>query len=225
MTKVLVVEDEPDVRLAVRVLLQNAGFDVLEAVNGREALRLLFDGRPDLVLLDVTMPELDGWQTLDRLRDMGDVPILMLTARDAESDRVRGLNAGADDYLVKPFGGQELIARVNALLRRAPAAQESKGSVQSGSLLLDLLRRRAFFAGSELELTALEFRVLCELVSHADQVLSEEQLLRRAWNDPSGIGPERVKFLIHRLRKKLAAADAPTGLIESVRGSGYRYRP
>ena len=119
---ILVVDDDPDLRDLVRELLERAGHSVRTAANGREALKLLFDVRPQLIVLDVTMPDIDGWATLERVRDVTDVPVLMLTARDAELEKVRGLKAGADDYVTKPFGRQELLARVEALLRRSRGA-------------------------------------------------------------------------------------------------------
>jgi len=225
VTRILVIDDEADIRQAVTLMLGRAGYEVIEAANGREGLRRFHAETPDLVLLDVAMPELDGWQTLDRLRDMSEVPVLMLTARGLESDRVRGLDAGADDYLVKPFSGQELLARIRAILRRVTATAESRDSIEHGDLLLDLLQRRVSYDGAEIRLTPLEFRVLQALASHPGNVLSEEQLLERAWNDPSEVGIERVKFVIHRLRRKLATSGVPAGLIESVRASGYRFRP
>jgi len=225
VTRILVIDDEADIRHALALMLTRGGYEVIEAANGREGLRRFHGEKPDLVLLDVAMPELDGWQTLDRLRDMSEVPVLMLTAHALESDRVRGLDAGADDYLVKPVGGQELLARVRAILRRVTAIPETRDSIERGDLVLDLLQRRVVYDGAEINLTALEFRVLHALASHPGNVLSEEQLLERAWNDPSEVGVERVKFVIHRLRRKLSAAGVPEGLIESVRASGYRFRP
>jgi DNA-binding response OmpR family regulator len=127
-SSVLVVDDELDVRTLIRLLLERAGLDVTEASSGREALRRLHQVRPDLVILDVTMPDLDGWQTLERVRDLSEVPVLMLTARAAELDKVRGLKAGADDYVTKPFGRQELLARVEALLRRSSGPPEVRES-------------------------------------------------------------------------------------------------
>src|SRR2546421_10228598 len=118
-TRVLVVDDDPDIRRLLRELLERAGFEVLDAPDGKAALREVFERRPDLVVLDVTMPELDGWKTLERIRDVSDVPVMMLTAAASEVEKVRALGAGADDYVVKPFGRQELVARVQALLRRA----------------------------------------------------------------------------------------------------------
>jgi DNA-binding response OmpR family regulator len=223
VTTVLVIDDDPDIRKSIRLFLSQAGFDAVEASNGREGLRRFHLDRPDLVLLDVAMPELNGWETLDRLRDMAQVPVLMLTARGTESDRVRGLNAGADDYLVKPFSGQELIARVRALLRRSPDEKQFGDRIERGPLLIDIPARQVFVAGSEVQLTALEFRVLCVLLGRPRQVFSEEQLLDRAWNDPSEIGAERVKYVIHRLRRKLKDGGVSEAVIQSVRGGGYRY--
>lgn len=223
MTRILVIDDEPDLRQAARLLLAHAGFDVIEASNGREGLRRFFSDRPDLVLMDVAMPELDGWETLDRLRDMSDVPVIMLTARATEADRVRGLNAGADDYLVKPFGAQELVARVRAVLRRRPSDDQAHDTVEYGSITINIPLRQVFVAGAEVELTGLEFRVLCVLARHPRQVLSEEQLLDRAWNDPTEIGADRVKHVIYRLRLKLKGSGAPAEVIQSVRGGGYRF--
>ena len=139
--EVLVVEDEDDVRRLVRVLLERAGHTVVEAADGLEALRRLEDDAPDLVVLDVAMPELDGWQTLERIRDLSDVPVLMLTARAGELDQVRGLRGGADDYVTKPFGRQELLARVEALLRRTTGPPEVRAAYEDAALRIDYVSR------------------------------------------------------------------------------------
>src|SRR3954454_16529075 len=139
--RVLVVDDEEDIRVLLKELLGRAGYDVAEAPDGRSALRELFASPPDLVLLDVTMPELDGWQTLERIRDVSEVPVLMLTARAAELERVRGLKAGADDYVTKPFGRQELLARVEALLRRSSGPPEVRESYSDGAVQIDFASR------------------------------------------------------------------------------------
>lgn len=228
MTRILVVDDDATIRRAAALPLLRAGYEVGEAADGREALRRFYADAPDLVLLDVAMPELDGWETLDRLRDMSDVPIIMLTALGLEVDRVRGLDSGADDYIPKPFGGQELVARVRALLRRTTSKRATRGTptrIEQGGLILDLPQRRVLFEGMELKLTALEFRVLHALASHPGNVLSEEQILEHAWEDSSEVGTERVKSVIYRLRRKLSSAGAPDDLIEAVRGLGYRLCP
>jgi DNA-binding response OmpR family regulator len=162
---------------------------------------------------------------LERLRDVSDVPVLVLTAHGQETDKVRGLRSGADDYLTKPFANAELLARVEALLRRASNAATWASQVYDDGLLnLDPTGRRAYVDGEEVRLTPTEFRLLNALVRHAGAVLSPNQLLAQAWDDPTGIGQERVKFAVLRLRRKLGWTDPETSPIESVRGFGYRYR-
>ncbi|MFC5720233.1 response regulator transcription factor [Streptomyces gamaensis] len=225
MTRVLVVEDDPDLALALRTLLGHAGYGVLHAGDGREALRLLFAERPALMLLDVELPQLDGWQVLERTRDLSDLPVLLLTARGAETDRVRGLRAGADDYLPKPFGNDELLARVEALLRRAAPGRWAGESFDDGLRLVPE-RRSAVWQGQEARLSDIEYRLLQVLVRNRGRVLTTDQLLDRVWDDPGGTGRERVKFAVLRLRRKLrqAAGDAAADPLEAVRGLGYRYR-
>jgi DNA-binding response OmpR family regulator len=228
--RVLVIEDEQDISLSIRTVLTRCGFDVDSSADGKEGLRAFHAARPDLIILDVGLPTLDGWTVLERIRDMSDVPVLMLTAHGRESDKVRGLNAGADDYLTKPFGNSELAARVEALLRRPRSGQPEAEVYDDGSLLLRLDTREVSVGGTPVSLTPTEYRLLVALVRHEGQTLSPEQLLELAWNDPIGIGPERVKFAIMRLRRKLGLeAERPGPVrsrgatIEAVRGFGYRY--
>ena len=222
MTRVLVVEDDRDIALALRVLLRGAGYEIDEAGDGRSAMRAFHAGRPDLVVLDVGLPELDGWQVLERIRDQSDIPVLMLSAHGQEADKVRGLRGGADDYLTKPFGNAELVARVQALLRRVTTASEPTSVHDDGSLRLDPTTREVDLDGKRVELTPIEFRLLFALARHDGQVLTAPQLLAQAWDDPSGIAPERVKYTVRRLRRKLGWDDE--GPLASVRGLGYRYR-
>jgi DNA-binding response OmpR family regulator len=227
--RVLLIDDDPLTRGLVRGVLERAGHDVREAANGLDGLRELYAGRADLVILDVHMPGLDGFQTLGRIREVSEVPVLMLTAREAELDRVRGLQSGADDYVVKPFGSQELAARVQALLRRAPPAPAAAGGGEHGVyadplLTIDFAQRAVRFRGREARLTPMEFRLLATLVRHPNQVLSPEQLLELVWNDASGVAPAQVKLYIGYLRRKLAPAAPLETPIENVRGFGYRYR-
>lgn len=222
--RALVIDDEADIRGLVRTLLERAGKDVVEAADGREGLRKLHGARPDIVVLDVTMPELDGWQTLERIRDLSDVPVLMLTAHGTELDKVRGLRAGADDYLAKPFGRQELLARVDALLRRnAGRAPETREVYSDDNIEIDFAQRQVKAAGKDVSLTPLELRLLTTFAENPDQVLSREQLGELVWDDTAGVSRDQVKLYVGYLRRKMGW-DAATSPLETVRGFGYRYR-
>jgi DNA-binding response OmpR family regulator len=224
-TRILVIDDDDDTRGLVAELLGRAGHAVEQASNGRAGLRALHEAPPDLVVLDVTMPELDGWQTLERIRDLSDVPVLMLTGHGAELERVRGLQAGADDYLVKPFGRQELVARVQALLRRTGSREANQDRYEDGRLTIDFAQRAVTFDDTEVSLTPLEFKLLSVLVRHPRQVLSRDQLLELVWGDAYGVSRDQVKLYVGYLRKKLSPGDVEQVPIETVRGFGYRYRP
>jgi DNA-binding response OmpR family regulator len=224
-TRILVIDDDDDTRGLVAELLGRAGHAVEQASNGRAGLRALHEAPPDLVVLDVTMPELDGWQTLERIRDLSDVPVLMLTGHGAELERVRGLQAGADDYLVKPFGRQELVARVQALLRRTGSREANQDRYEDGRLTIDFAQRAVTFDDTEVSLTPLEFKLLSVLVRHPRQVLSRDQLLELVWGDAYGVSRDQVKLYVGYLRKKLSPDDVEQVPIETVRGFGYRYRP
>ncbi|HEU4448698.1 MAG TPA: response regulator transcription factor [Gaiellaceae bacterium] len=223
--RVLVVDDDADIRGLVRELLERQGYEVREAADGRQALRALYASPPDVVLLDVSMPELDGWQTLERIRDLSDVPVAMLTARAAELEKVRGLKAGADDYITKPFGRQELLARVEAMLRRAGPGEEAHETYADGLLTVDFGERRVTVKGRPVELTPLEFRLLAAFVRHPGQLLAHDQLLELVWGDAFASSRDQVKLYVGYLRRKLEAAGAESSVIETVRGFGYRYRP
>jgi len=224
MTRVLVVDDEADIRELVRELLGRAGYDVVEAPNGSEALKLFYSQQPDFVILDVQMPVLDGWETLTRIRDVSDVPVLMLTARAEELDKVRGLRAGADDYLTKPFGRQELLARVSANLRRAGTRETVPELYADAFVTIDFAQRSVFAGDDQVSLTPLEFRLLTAFVQNPNQVLSHEQLLELVWGDERATERDQVKLYVGYLRRKLGTSgDDPP--IETVRGFGYRYRP
>src|SRR4051794_38296416 len=160
MASVLVVDDESDIRFLVRELLERAGHDVLEAGDGNEALRVFFSSRPDLVVLDVSMPGLDGWGTLERIRELSDVPVMMLTAQAEELAKVRGLQGGADDYITKPFGRQEFLARVDANLRRRRSDTDAEATYSDGYITVDFAQRVVKVGESVLALTPLEFRML-----------------------------------------------------------------
>jgi DNA-binding response OmpR family regulator len=219
-----VVEDEEDVRRLVRMLLERAGHTVVEAVNGFEALRRLEQSPPSLVVLDVAMPDLDGWQTLERIRDFSDVPVLMLTARIGELDKVRGLRGGADDYVTKPFGRQELLARVEALLRRTSGPAPVRPAYEDRELRIDYRSREVTVRGKPVKLTRLEFKLLSTFVRHPDETLSRDQLLELVWRDTEGLGGDQVKLYVGYLRRKLGW-DVAASPLETIRGFGYRYRP
>jgi len=222
---ILVVDDDADTRGLVRRLLERAGYGVREAEDGLAGLRELFALTPDLVLLDVTMPGLDGWATLERIREVSEVPVVMLTARDTEVERVRGLSHGADDYVAKPFGRQELVARVHALLRRVgTASAEATESYADAYLEIDFKQHLVRVAGRDVALTPLEFRLLAAFVRHPNQVLSHDQLLELVWGDSFGVSRDQVKLYVGYLRRKLGLDDPAAVPIETVRGFGYRYR-
>ena len=220
--RILVVDDDDDIRGLVKTLLERTGAEIKEATNGRDGLREFHAWRPDLVVLDVSMPEMDGWNVLERIRDMSEVPVLMLTARGDELERVRGLHAGADDYVVKPFGKQELVARVQALIRRARrgAPTEESDTYADAYVTIDWAQARVTVGGGDVQLTPLEFRLLSTFVRHPRQVLSRDQLLELVWGDAFGVGGDQVKLYVGYLRRKLGDG-AP---IETVRGFGYRYK-
>jgi DNA-binding response OmpR family regulator len=223
-TRILVVDDDPVTRDLLRGVLERAGHEVREAGDGRAGLRDLYAASPDLVILDVEMPELDGWATLERIRDLSDVPVLMLTARETELERVRGLHSGADDYVVKPFGHQELAARVQALLRRAGDRAPAQETYTDSRIEIDVARRAVRYDGRDVRLTPLEFKLLRTFVRNPNLVLSRDQLLELVWGDTIGVSPEQVKLYVGYLRRKLDP-DAPQSTpIETVRGFGYRYR-
>ena len=221
---VLVVEDDADISTVIHAALQRSGHAVVNVPDGRGAIRGLFETRPDLVILDIGLPDLDGFEVLERFRDASDVPILMLTARGREADKVRALDAGADDYLTKPFGTAELSSRVQALLRRARPRDGEVAFLDDGFVTFDFANRAVAVLGRPVQLTPTEYRLLRTFASNPGQVLSAETLLEEAWRDPSGTSPTRVKHAIRRLRAKLAEVGAPASAIEVVRGFGYRYR-
>jgi DNA-binding response OmpR family regulator len=226
--RVLVVDDDEIIRAVVRRLAENAGAEVTDAENGEAALRALYAGRPDIVVLDIDLPGLDGWQVLERIRQLADLPVVMLSAHDDELEKVRALQAGADDYITKPFGPQELLARLQAHVRRAAGrtgpSERGFTPYRDAAIAVDSLHAEATVHDRPLRITPREFRLLAAFVNHAGRTLSPEQLLDLAWDDPSG-DPRRVKVYVGYLRSKLADAGLDPPPIETVRGFGYRYRP
>lgn len=222
-TQILVVDDEPIYIRVVRLNLEARGYHVVSASNGQAAIDLIAHEEPDLILLDVRMPGMDGYEVCQRIREFSRVPIIMLTARTETADKVMGLDAGADDYVTKPFSADELLARVRAALRRVEdAPRPSAESVfHAGDLTVDLARQRVFVREQEVRLTPTEYRLLSELVKHAGQVVIPDYLLERVW----GVGYEGEEQLlrqaIHRLRRKIERAPDAPPYIETRPGIGY----
>ncbi len=224
--RVLVVDDDADTRGLLRELLERADYEVADAASGRLGLRVFYEHPPDLVLLDVAMPGgLDGWETLERIRDLSDVPVLMLTGQSGEVEKVRGLRAGADDYVTKPFGRHELMARVEATLRRRRTESRSPAVYADGKVRIDFAQRSVTVDDRAVALTPLEFKLLAAFVRHPNQVLSQDQLLELVWGDSRTASRDQVKLYVGYLRRKLGDDGSGSSTIETVRGFGYRYRP
>jgi len=223
--RILVVDDEPAVRDALRRALSLEGYEVDVACDGAEALRGLAGTRPDAVVLDLLMPEVDGLEVCRRLRAARDVtPILVLTARDAVSDRVAGLDAGADDYLVKPFALEELLARLRALLRRSGGTEgESPGVLRLADLVLDPAAHEARRGGRSIELTRTEFHLLELFLRHPRQVLTRPIIFEHVWGYDFGPASNSLEVYVGYLRRKTEAAGEPR-LLHTVRGFGYVLR-
>lgn len=220
---ILIVEDETDLVTMLRYNLEREGFTVDSAGDGEEALLMVKERPPDLVLLDWMIPLVSGIEVCRQLRrnpDTSDIPIIILTARGEEADRVRGLGAGADDYVTKPFSPRELIARVHAVLRRARPALEAD-TLTFSDLIMDLATHRVYRSGEPVELRPVEFRLLRFFLEHPGRVFSREQLLDAVWRDDAFIEPRTVDVHIRRLRKALNRKPFQGDMIRTVRSAGY----
>ena len=224
--RILVVDDEESILQFVSYNLRKEGYDVTTATDGEAALELAAASPFDLVVLDIMLPGVDGYEVCRRLRAAGDTPVLFLSARDTELDKVVGLELGGDDYLAKPFGVRELIARVKALLRRSGprTAEESRDDapVEAAGIVLDEAAHIARSGDTDIDLTPREFELLACLMRHAGKVLSREHLLKEAWGWQYVVETKTVDTHIKRLRDKLAAAGVDPAAVETVRGYGYR---
>ena len=227
--KVLVVDDEPAfVRLVEQVLTQK-GYEVLKASNGQESLRIFFDHRPDVVLLDVVMPRMDGWQTCSRIRDVSDIPIIIITGKQkSEADIVRGLDYGADDYLIKPVGNKELVARVRAVLRRAELASsvdtKKRITYSDDFLTVDVAERMIIVNGERVRLTPTEFRLFALLVGNAGRVLTHKQLLEKVWGWEYVDDLDHLRIYIWHLRHKIEPDPTQPKYIITEPGVGYYFQ-
>jgi two-component system phosphate regulon response regulator PhoB len=223
--RILVVDDEPDITALVAYHLAKAGYRVSTAANGPDAIKAAREERPDIVILDVMLPGVSGYDVLAELRrreETRDVGVILLTARREEPDRIRGLSLGADDYLTKPFSPAELALRVNALLRRLASPAVTSGStLTAGPVSIDRSSHRVSVEGKEIELTATEYKLLLTLVERRGRVQTRPQLLETVWEAQPDIQTRTVDMHVQRLRTKLGEAG---DLIETVRGFGYRFR-
>lgn len=220
--KIIVVEDDAFTRLLIVKLLEGAHYRVLEAEDGGTAVRLVKEQRPDLAIMDVAMPKMGGLAALESIRQQGfDRPVLILSGHGEIDHRLRGLRSGADDYMVKPFDGRELLARVAALLRRSPTTIQKPRILRRDDVVIDLAARRAERAGSTLSLTATEYAILDALVENAGRPLSRERLLELVWGYTANSTTRTVETHIWRLRKKIGDRADESAWIQNLQGSGY----
>jgi two-component system KDP operon response regulator KdpE len=223
--RILVVDDEPETLKMLRIMLTSEGFEVLAAQGAIEGLRMAYQAHPDAILLDVMMPEVDGFEVCQRLREMTDVPIIFVTAKGTIEDIVRGFSLGADDYIVKPFDSSELISRLIASLRRAGERADESVEVlfPAGSVVLDCGRHELLIGTRNVYLTPKEFEVLRLLVRHTGKVLSADAILTQVWG-PERVGePDLVKQYIYKLRQKIENDPASPRYLHTVRGGGYYF--
>ncbi len=223
-TKILVVEDDERIRTAVRLALEKEGWEVLEAASGEEALEIFQNQKCDIVLIDIMLPGIDGFEVCRSIRKMSDLPIVMVTARDDTHDVVAGLEAGADDYLTKPFAPKELSARIRALLRRVRLPTPNLSTLEFGDLKILPDQGQIVVNGKTIHLTRTEFQLLIELASIPGRVFSREELLERVWGkDYFGDG-RLVDVHVRRLRKKIEPEDTKPRYVITVRGFGYKLK-
>ena len=227
MATILVVEDEPSIAEIVALYLERAGFSVRTAADGQEALDESARSLPDLIVLDLMLPRIDGYEVLRRLRTTSDTPVIMLTARKTEVDRIAGLELGADDYVVKPFSAQELVSRVRAVLRRSRKADAlpAREPLTFDGLTIDASSRTVLVAGEEQRLTAREFDLLLTLARRPRHVFSRDQLLNVVWGTTDFIDPSTVTVHIRRLREKVERDPSEPRYLKTVWGVGYRFEP
>jgi DNA-binding response OmpR family regulator len=220
---ILIVEDEPEFAALVELWMGRAGYRTTLARTGTDALRGFYDEHPDLVILDVALPGLDGWRIIERIREFSRIPILMVTARSSEADKIRGLKLGADDYITKPLSFPELTARVEAALRRAATtAPERPRRLQHRDLAVDLDEHRVRLRGEDVRLTPTEFRLLAYLIEHAGQLVTHRQVLGAVWGAGYDVDVHLLRMTIRNLRLKLDAVAPGESYIATEYGLGYR---
>ncbi|WP_376789094.1 response regulator transcription factor [Thermoflexus sp.] len=222
---ILVIEDDVELAELIRLFLERRGFQVVLAFNGTEGWQRFQEGQPDLVILDLMLPDIDGLEICRRIRGISTVPVLILTARTAVEERVEGLKRGADDYMVKPFAMEELLARIEAHLRRVglpPPGKRVYWRFGQGALLIDPQYPRVILNGEERWLTETEHRLLCYLAERAGQTLTPEQIARDVWPDGS-VDPQNIKWYIWRLRRRIEPDPEQPRFLLTERGFGYRF--
>lgn len=222
--QILVVDDERPIRRLLRTTLESQGHDVLEAADAATALALLRAERPALVILDLGLPDRDGLEVLREIRAESPVPVLILSSRDFEAAKVQALDDGADDYVSKPFGSEELMARIRAALRHRVQQQGARPLYRSGALSVDLVHRRVLLAGEEIRLSPKEYALLESLVIHAGKVLTHRALIAAAWPDEPHTDVQYLRIYVRQLRQKLETAMQAPELIQTEAGVGYRLR-
>ncbi|WP_295474949.1 response regulator [uncultured Pseudomonas sp.] len=219
---ILVIDDEPQIRKFLRISLASQGYKVLEAANGAEGLNQAALNRPDLVVLDLGLPDMDGQQLLVELREWLHVPVMVLSVRASEAQKVQALDGGANDYVTKPFGIQEFLARVRALLRQRPEGQPAAAALQLGALHIDLASRRVQLNAQDVALTRKEYAVLAELARHPGRVITQQHLLREVWGPTHTQDTHYLRIVIGHLRQKLADDPTAPRYIITEAGVGYR---
>ena len=223
MTRILVVDDEPQIRRALRTSLQAHGYDVETASNGGEAVLAAAEAAPDLVFLDLGLPDMDGTEVIRRVRAFSEVPVIVLSVRDQQADKVAALDVGADDYVTKPFGMEELLARLRATLRRSHPEEPTPPLMRFGDLEVDLARQLVSRAGESVHLTKTEYALLETMVTNPGKLLTHQWLLRKVWGQGYGQETHYLRVYVRALRTKLGDAAAAPELILTEPGVGYRW--
>jgi two-component system KDP operon response regulator KdpE len=223
---ILLIEDEPQMRRFLRVTLKSHGYRLVEATTGQEGLAQAATRNPDVVLLDLGLPDMDGLTVIDKLRGWSPVPVIVLSAREQEADKVRALDGGADDYLTKPFGGGELLARIREALRHRAELQVEGGEplFVLGNLRVDLEKRQVYLNDEEVHLTPIEYNLLTFLIKHAGKVVTHRQILQEVWGPPYANETQYLRVYMAQLRRKLEADPARPRFLQNEPGVGYRLK-
>lgn len=222
--RILLVDDEPNIQMAVRPLLTSSGYEVISAITGRGALEAVERQAPDVVVLDLGLPDMDGVDVCRAIREERSVPVIVLSARGSEDAKVRALDAGADDYVTKPFGSEELLARIRVALRRVDPSAGAGGPIELSDLVIDRERHRVLRSGDEIRLTPKEFELLVFLAQHPDRVLTHRVILKAVWGPNAIDQPEHLRVLVASLRKKIERDAARPAYILTEPWVGYRLK-